>query len=111
MKALALLCGVSLMWVGSGRAQDPLDRLDDALTLSTLHDSVRLRLSGLIDVEGYYFEHPAPGFIEASDHAFFNPRLTLFLDAQLGPYFYFFGQARFDRGFDPSDHGCADPSG
>ncbi len=106
MKALALLCGATLAWAGFGRAQDPVDRLDDALAFSTLHDSVRLRLSGLIDAEGYYFEHPAPGFIEASDHSLFNPRLTLFLDAQLGPYLYFFGQARVDRGFDPSDQGA-----
>src|SRR6266487_3007253 len=44
-------------------------------------------------------------------HAFeidnlFNPRLTLFLDAQLGSQIYFFAQSRLDRGFDPSDHGA-----
>ena len=83
-----------------------MDRLDDALTLSTFHDSVRLHLSGLIDLEGYHFEHPAPGFIQTADHSLFNPRLTLLLDSQLGPYFYFFGQARLDRGFDPGDHGA-----
>ena len=84
MKTLALMCGVWLVWTGFGRAQDLVDRLDDALAFSTLHDSVRLHLSGLIDAEGYYFEHPAPGFINTSEHSLFNPRLTLFLDAQLG---------------------------
>src|SRR5229473_3325865 len=36
----------------------------------------------------------------------FNPRLTLFLDAQYGSQVYFFAQARLDRGFDPSDRGA-----
>src|SRR5262249_16438730 len=36
----------------------------------------------------------------------FNPRLTLFLDAQLGSQVYFFAQARLDRGFDPTDDGA-----
>ena len=106
MKTLLLLCGAWLACAGLSRAQDFVDRLDDALTLSTFHDSVRLHLSGLIDLEGYHFEHPAPGFIQTADHSLFNPRLTLLLDSQLGPYFYFFGQARLDRGFDPGDHGA-----
>src|SRR6266567_1025556 len=36
----------------------------------------------------------------------FNPRLTLFLDAQYGSQIYFFAQSRLDRGFDPSDRGA-----
>src|SRR6266545_3740858 len=36
----------------------------------------------------------------------FNPRLTLFLDAQGGSHIYFFSQSRLDRGFDPSDNGA-----
>jgi hypothetical protein len=33
----------------------------------------------------------------------FNPRLSLFLDAQVGQYVYIFVQSRADRGFDPGD--------
>ena len=36
----------------------------------------------------------------------FNPRLSLFLDAQLGPHVYLFVQSRIDRGFDPADAGA-----
>jgi len=86
-------------------AEDFLDRIDEALTFSTFHDKVRARFSGLIDLEGYYFQQPAPGLINASGDTLFNPRLTFFLDAQLGPPVYIFVQTRVDRGFDPSDDG------
>src|SRR5262249_58275272 len=36
----------------------------------------------------------------------FNPRLTLFLDMQIGSQIYFFAQSRLDRGFDPTDFGA-----
>jgi hypothetical protein len=80
-----------------------LDRLDEALTFSNADASVRARLSGLLDVEGYHFTQPAPGLIFSDDHNLLNPRLTLFFDAQLGPHIYFFAQSRLDRGFDPAD--------
>ncbi|MDQ3314101.1 MAG: hypothetical protein M3505_05655 [Verrucomicrobiota bacterium] len=44
--------------------------------------------------------------IDSGSDNLFNPRLTLFLDVQLGPAVYFFGQARFDRHFDPTDFGA-----
>ena len=63
-------------------------------------------MSGTVDLEFYNFQQPAPGLIDSDIDNLFNPRLTLFLDAQLGSQFYFFAQARLDRGFDPSDHGA-----
>jgi hypothetical protein len=84
-------------------AADLLERLDEALTVSAFDDNLRARLSGTIDLEGYYFPHTPPGLIDAGGHTLLNPRLTLFLDAQFGPSIYFFAQARADRGFDPSD--------
>jgi hypothetical protein len=84
-------------------AEDFLDRLDEALAFSAFHDKVRARLSGLMDLEGYYFQRPAPGLIDTTGDSLFNPRLTLFLDAQLGSCVYVFAQSRLDRGFDPSD--------
>jgi len=87
-------------------AEDFMDRIDEALTFSTFHDNVRARFSGLIDLEGYSFQQPPPGLIEATCDSLFNPRLTLFLDAQFGSHFYLFVQSRLDRGFDPSDGGA-----
>src|SRR5437762_8535596 len=85
---------------------DFLDRLDTALSISAFHDNLRVRLSGTLDLEIYQFEQPAPGLIDSNIDTLFNPRLTLFLDAQLGSQIYFFAQSRLDRGFDPSDHGA-----
>ena len=85
---------------------DSLDRLDTALSISAFHDNLRVRLSGTLDLELYNFEQPPPGLIDSSIDTLFNPRLTLFLDAQIGSQIYFFAQARLNRGFDPSDHGA-----
>src|SRR5919204_2382146 len=85
---------------------DVLDRLDSTLTLSAFRDNFRARLSGTLDLEFYNFQRPAPGLIDSDIDNLFNPRLTLFVDAQLGSQFYFFAQARLDRGFDPSYHGA-----
>ncbi|PYJ34424.1 MAG: hypothetical protein DME88_05195 [Verrucomicrobia bacterium] len=85
---------------------DFLDRLDTALSISAFHDNLRVRLSGTLDLEIYQFEQPAPGLIDSNIDTLFNPRLTLFLDAQIGSQIYFFAQSRLDRRFDPSDHGA-----
>src|SRR5438132_5924549 len=83
-----------------------LDRLDTALSISAFHDNLRVRLSGTLDLEIYNFEQPAPGLIDSNIDTLFNPRLTLFLDTQIGSQIYFFAQSRLDRGFDPSNHGA-----
>ncbi len=85
---------------------DFFDRLDNALTIAAFEGNLRARLSGTIDTEFYNFQQPAPGLIDSNVDNLFNPRLTLFLDAQLGSQIYFFAQSRLDRGFDPSDHGA-----
>jgi hypothetical protein len=85
---------------------DFFDRLDRALTVTALDNNLRARLSGTLDLEVYHFEQPAPGLIDSRIDNLFNPRLTLFLDAQYGSHIYFFAQSRLDRGFDPSDHGA-----
>ncbi len=87
------------------RADDLIDRVDNALTWSAANGQWRARVSGTLDAEGYAMPETAPGLIEADGHALFNPRLALFLDAQLGERIYVFAQGRADRGFDPS----ADP--
>jgi hypothetical protein len=85
---------------------DFLDRLDSELTVTAFNNNLRARLSGTIDLEFYHFQQPAPGLINSEIDNLFNPRLTLFLDAQLGSRIYFFAQSRLDRGFDPSDEGA-----
>src|SRR6476646_10815207 len=39
-------------------------------------DHFRLQLSGLIDLETYFIDPPAPGLIYTDDDVLFNPRLT-----------------------------------
>jgi hypothetical protein len=92
---------------GLARASDEwLDRLEEKLTLATPNAAIRARVSGLLDLEEYAYSGAAPGLIESRKHEVFQPRLTLFLDGQLGPRLYFFAQARADRGFDPGDRGA-----
>lgn len=106
MKILRLLAWLLAGAAMEVRAQDFLDRLDDRLTITAFGDRVRARLSGTIDLEYYHFQQPAPGLINASGNDLFNPRLTTFFDAQIGPNVYFFAQARLDRHFDPTDEGA-----
>lgn len=85
------------------RGDDFIERLGDNLTYSAFDDQARVRVSGLVDLEYYDFSNAAPGLIFTEDGRLWNPRLTLFLDGQLGPDLYLFAQARADRGFDPAD--------
>src|SRR2546423_440178 len=86
--------------------EDFFDRLDSALTVAAFHDNLRARLSGTVDLEFYHFDQPAPGLIVSKIDNLFNPRLILFLDAQIGSHVYFFAQSRLDRGFDPTSRGA-----
>jgi len=85
---------------------DFLDDLNQKLSFSALNDQIRVRFSGTFDLESYFVEQPPPGLIFTDDNFLLNPRLTLFLDAQITPYVSSFVQARVDRGFDPSDRGA-----
>lgn len=100
------VAAVSLLAATAVSAQEFFDALDQRLTFSSPNDNVRARVSGTLDLEYYHFEQPPPGLIDATGHDLFNPRLTIFLDAQLGPTLYFFSQTRVDQHFDPSDHGA-----
>ncbi|MDB6126481.1 MAG: hypothetical protein JWM35_377 [Verrucomicrobia bacterium] len=100
-----LLWGLAALLVSARGSDDFLDRLDEALTRSSPDGEFRARLSGTLDLEGYSFSQPAPGLVVSQGNELFNPRLTLFVDAQLGGQVYFFLQSRVDRGFDPSNDG------
>lgn len=101
--ALLLVAGTAL---GADFADEWLDQLDDKLVLSSPSGDARIHLSGLVDLEYYHLPTPGPGLLHTSKHDLFAPRITLFVDGQLGSKIYFFGQARADRGFDPGDGGA-----
>jgi hypothetical protein len=100
---IARVAAITFCAIATTQAQEILDRAQEHLTFNALHDQLRARISGTLDLELYNFNEPAPGLIDSEQETFFNPRLTLFLDSQLGPHVYVFAQGRIDRGFDPSD--------
>jgi hypothetical protein len=107
MKAAVLTTCCLIALAAVGRGDDGfLDQIDDALTFSSWHDQLRFRMSGALDLEYYQLPSPAPGLIFTDKSSLFNPRLSLFLDAQIGPRIYAFVQTRADRAFDPSDEGA-----
>jgi hypothetical protein len=103
MKIARTLLVLWLATAAGACAQSVIEQLDNALRFSAFDGRFRVRLSGLIDLEAYHLEQPAPALIDTSRHALFNPRLSLFLDAQYGSHIYVWAQSRVDRGFDPSD--------
>jgi hypothetical protein len=86
-------------------AEGVMESVRDFLTVSAFDGAFRVRLSGTLDLEGYHLPQPPPGLLFTDRHNLFNPRLTLFLDSQVGDHLYAFVQARVDRGFDPTDGG------
>ena len=104
MKAvrLGLVLGLAVA-AGARGAEDALDRLQENLSVSSADGHAGLRVSGTMDLENYFVQEPAPGLIYTDHSSLFTPRLSLFLDAQLGDSFYFFAQVRVDRGFDPGE--------
>lgn len=78
-----------------------IDKLDQSLSIQSADGQFKTSLSGLLDLEGYYIDQHPTGLIFSDDDFFLNPRLSLFLDTQLGSHFYSLVQARYDRGFDP----------
>jgi hypothetical protein len=101
-KKLVVLLGIFVSLIEhETSAQGWLDKVDDALSVQTRDGTARLDFSIQFDLEGYYIDQRPPGLIYGDDESFVNPRLSLFVDAQLGKHLYSFVQARVDRGFDP----------
>ncbi|HEX2860203.1 MAG TPA: hypothetical protein VHN79_01130 [Lacunisphaera sp.] len=91
---VGLACGTMLP------AQEVLERLGERLNFSVADGRVRLRVSGSLELEGYAFSDPVADLVSGERDVFFNPRLTVYLDVQVGSRGYVFGQVRADRGFD-----------
>ncbi|MBI3268463.1 MAG: hypothetical protein HYZ53_05530, partial [Planctomycetes bacterium] len=68
--------------------------------------SFDLLVSGILDLEFYGVQDEAPGLL-FTDHSFLTERLRLFVDTTVGDHWFFFLQARADRGFDADDHPVA----
>src|SRR5213082_3768385 len=91
-----LSVAVGLVLVLETRA-DLLDRVNDALSIRDPQNRFQLQLSRLIDFEGYFIDQRAPALIQTDDSFLFNPRVSLFLDAQWTSHWYFFGQFRIKK--------------
>src|SRR4051812_17159426 len=72
-----------------------------AVELLPKDSPVRISITGMLDLETYFADQPAPGLLFSNDDVFFNPRLALFADLHFGGHLAGFVHARFDRGFDP----------
>lgn len=105
MRPNKLTCLFLFACTFDAQALDFLEQANKALSFRDPQNRFHLQLSGLVDLESYFVEQPAPGLIYTPNDFLFNPRLTLFLDASAGTHFYLFVQARVDRGFDPSNEG------
>ena len=100
--ALLVLAG------GEAPAETWLDELGEALTFGSGDGRVRGRITGSLELEAFALQEPVSDLV-FSDRDFINPRLVLYLDAQVGRSLYAFGQVRIDRRFDPTDRGDLRP--
>lgn len=106
MKTVFLIFVFSFGLAAASRAaaaDEWLDDLGEELRFASADGGVRAKLSGSMELEGYYASAPVADLIFNEGKYLFNPRLNLNLDAQFGGRTYFFAQLRADRGFDPSD--------
>ena len=103
MKPRTCIIGATIaMALGTASpGQEMIERLSDRLNFHSGDGKMQLRLSGTFELEGYAISDPVADLVSGSADKFFNPRLGLYLDAQLGERGYFFAQGRVDRGFDP----------
>src|ERR1051326_104968 len=95
VSALSMLGIFSVLLVQAVHG-DFLDDAEQTLTITAFDKHLRLKLSGTIELEDYYTEKPAPGLIYSAQRNLFNPRATIYLDAQLGSNIFGFVQARLD---------------
>jgi hypothetical protein len=85
-------------------AQDDwIDRLRDKLSFATADGDIRGRISGTLELAALYTSETRADLRFDDRDFLFAPRLSVFLDSDVGTRTYVFAQARFDRGFDPAD--------
>lgn len=97
-----------LVCAGSAFASfdEKMDRASDALRFSSIDGDVLFRVSGTVETEAYSLTLPYEGTVYTEDTALSTGRMTMWVDARLWKYIYFFTEVRIDDGFDPgSDEG------
>ena len=102
------ILGLALLAPMHVGAEGWMDRVQERLAFGSSDGSIRARISGSVELEAYAIGTPVSDLVFA-DHDFVNPRLVVYLDAQVGESLYVFGQARLDRRFDPTDKGSLRP--
>ena len=105
--ALIAMCGV-LCGTADAIAQDFLDALDNKLSYASADGGVRANLSLVGDLTVFAADQPAQGLLFTTSDTFLAPRLSAFLDVQIGDRWLLHGQARADRGFDPGAESSGD---
>ncbi|HLP10201.1 MAG TPA: hypothetical protein VK178_18710 [Opitutaceae bacterium] len=96
---------LALTLVAALPAQEVLERLGERLNFRVAGGALSVRLSGSLELEGYAVSEPVADLVSGDEERFFNPRFTLYLDAQAGARGYLFAQVRLDRGFDAYTEG------
>ena len=96
MQAVSFRCAAAMALVLFSQLAnaDFLEDANEKLSLNLFQNRVRVELSGTFDLETYFIEQPPPGLLFTDDTFLVNPRLTLFLDTQIGSYVSTFVQAR-----------------
>ncbi len=97
--------GMMLLTLSAFAQMEWLDQVENHLQWESPEGNIRTKVSGILDMEGYYIDQEPPALISSDDTFFFNPRLSLFLDAEIGEHIYAFAQVRADQGFDPDYNG------
>lgn len=106
----AYMCRSTIAWVASAAAlcpladagaQEFLDELHEKMVFTSAEGNVQADLSVIADLTLFAAEPPAQGLLFTDDDFFLAPRLSAFLDMQLGDRVMLHGQMRADRGFDP----------
>lgn len=106
MRRSTFIVAIAVVLALDGARAGFLEQVNDALFFHDSQNRLQLQISGLVDLETYFIDQRPPGLIDTDDRFLFNPRLTLYLDANLTKHLYVFVQTRIDRGFDPSDNGA-----
>ena len=90
------------LWpIADANAQEFLDTLQDKLVYTSAEGKVQADLSIMADLTVFAADAPAQGLLFTDSDIFLAPRLSAFLDMQLGERVILHGQMRADRGFDP----------
>ncbi|MEO8006358.1 MAG: hypothetical protein ABI771_15695 [Betaproteobacteria bacterium] len=107
------VCGIFALWIAlscqsDAIAQDFLAALDNKLSYASADGGVRANLSLMGDLTLFAADQPAQGLLFTTSDTFLAPRLSAFLDVQIGDRLLLHGQARADRGFDPGAESSGD---